>query len=135
MPLNLVRLGASGLLGLGNITTEIVDDKQGWVKPYENSSDWLRTGAFVGGAFLAYSSRAGMMSDIGEGLELGALPLAEQSVYKLIRTYLVKNLPVLPASNRGYTLRNTGTQNQSPPAPGGHMFPKPQPGSKAGTSF
>ena len=134
MALSLVRMGGSAGLGAINIVTQLVDNKQKYTKPFENITDWARVAGFAGGAFGAwYMDKNDMVGDVLEGVELGSLPLLEESVYKLIQAH-VGSLPQLPSLGRGYTLKrtnNAGGQPRQPAAvqPGQPIPPRTQPGA------
>lgn len=100
MPLNLVKIGTSAVYGVVDIGAEYADDKQNYVKPFENIADWERVVATFGGAAMAYMDRSNrMMGQIGESLMLSSIPLTEKSVYNA-----VKSVMPTKAGSRGITL-------------------------------
>jgi len=118
MPLNLIKIGTSVAYGAVDIGAEYFDQKQGYVKPFENIADWERILATVGGATMAYMDRGyGMMGSIGESLMLSSIPLTEKSIVNAVQSVMPKS------SSKALVLTKRGSVQGAPlPKPTGQSY-------------
>lgn len=88
MAIKLVRMGVSAGVGGLDLLTEYVDEKQGYLKSFQNVTDWGRVVYTVGG-YAANSMRL-VDDDISEPMVLAGIPLLEKSVYGAVKEYVLK---------------------------------------------
>lgn len=95
MPVKLVKIGTSGIVGLVDIGLEKLDEMQGWTEPFRKSQDIFRAGAFSFGLINELALRI-VPSDVGESLMDSSLPLLEKSIYEFVSKAVLKKGYVAP---------------------------------------
>lgn len=85
MTIKLVEMGVSAGVGVADIATEYLDEKQGYTKSFQNITDWGRVVYTVGG--YAASSMRLIGEDISETMVLSGIPLLEKSIWGAVKEY------------------------------------------------
>lgn len=91
MAIKLVKLGVSAGVGVADIITEYVDEKQGYKKSFQNVTDWGRV-VYTAGGYVANSMdlEKGAEKPISESMVLAGIPLLEKSIYGAVKEYVLK---------------------------------------------
>lgn len=111
MVLKLVEVGTSGIFGALDIGTEYADETLGYTKPFQNITDWARTGAVVGG-YLGNVMKFGP-EDVTGPLVLSGIPLLEKSVYNAVKFYALGK----KGKRLGLRLKKPGRRPGTPTPP------------------
>jgi len=102
--IKLVKVGISAGVGVLDLGTEYLDEKQGYTKSFQNVTDWARVAYTVGG--YAANSMKLVDDDISEPMVLAGLPLLEKSVYGAVKEYVLKGKS---QGRMGLRLKTPGT--------------------------
>lgn len=116
MPLSLKRTGTSAVYGALDIGTEYADSSMGLAgKPFQNITDIQRTIAVVGGGLAAHFG-SGDVEELGEAVELSAIPLLEKSAFNAVASFTGASFR---ARSRGQIMIRRPTGGGAATAPGG----------------
>jgi len=86
VPVKLVKVGTSAVVGLVDIGLEKLDEMKGWVEPFKNTHDIFRAGAFAFGLINELMGLGIVPSEVAESMMDASLPLLEKSIYGLVKS-------------------------------------------------
>ncbi len=86
MGIRLMKVGVSAGVGVLDIATEYVDEKQLYTKPFQKITDWGRAVYTLGGYAANYMNFGD--PDISETMVLSGLPLFEKSLVNATKVWL-----------------------------------------------
>lgn len=116
------KRAATGLgVGILDLATEYVDSNQGLTKPYQNISDWTRTGLFLIGCFADNIMPGSRHTPLLQDIAVAEGSNTVRSVYRAVKGVFPAGLLAGPAGSirmvragQGYSA--TPTQAIAPPA-------------------
>lgn len=88
MAIKLVEVGTAAVVGAADIVTEYIDERKGYLKSFQNVTDWGRVVYTVGGAVADRMEWMG--EDYTKPAVLAGIPLLEKSLLNLARETIGK---------------------------------------------